>query len=99
MDQFGRLPFTYSRTLCMTTTASAQIITARCDLVPLDADDFDPVVVVVVVDALGLPRTTFASSIVVPVNPAADKVFDIIAVDAVKIVARANVVVPDFLTR
>jgi hypothetical protein len=85
----------------MTTTASAQIIIATCDLVPLDADDFDPavVVVVVVVDALGLPRTTFASSIVVPVNPADDKVFDIIAVDAVKVVARAVVVVPDFITR
>ena len=81
----------------MTTTASAQIITARCDLVPLDADDFDSVVVVVV-DSLGLPRATFASSIVVPVNPAADKVFDISAVDAVKIVARAVVVVPDILT-
>ena len=46
----------------MITTASAQIITARCDLVPLDADDFDPVVV----DALGLPKTTLASLSVVP---------------------------------
>ena len=55
----------YNRTLWMTTTASAQIIVATCDLVSLDADDFDPVDV----DVLGLPRVTVASLIVESVNP------------------------------
>jgi hypothetical protein len=66
LDGFERLLCSslYSRTLCTITTASAQIITATCDLVPLDADDFDPVVV----DLLGLPKTTVASLIVVPVK-------------------------------
>jgi hypothetical protein len=50
----------------MITTASALIIIATCDLVPLDADDFDAVVVVVL---LGLPRATVASLIDVPVKP------------------------------
>ena len=55
----------------MITTASAQIIIATYDLVSLDADDFDPVVVAVVVDVdvLGLPRVTVASLIVEAVNP------------------------------
>ena len=73
------------------TPAREQIIIATCDVAPLDADDFDEVV-------LGLPRVTVASLTVVPANPFVVRLFTIVLVFAVRVAASAVFVVPDIDT-
>ena len=73
------------------TPAREQIIIATCDVAPLDADDFDEVV-------LGLPRVTVASLTVVDGNPYDAKLLLIVLVFAVRVAASAVFVVPDIDT-
>ena len=88
-----KLSAAHSRVIFIITAASAQIITATCDVVLLVADDFEEVV------ELALLRATEASRTVTPLNPSVDKLVTMISVLAVRVSASADAVVPDIVTR